>query len=114
MSQARIRSFFPLAVACALGLLALPAAADLVAKLPQVMETFFIAIADGRMYVVENDVSVHIFTLGPGGVSFVKTFGREGQGPGEFNFIHMVRPFKDHLDVQGHNKLARFTLDGDY
>jgi len=115
MTQAktRIRFFLP-AVAVALGLLALPAAAELVAKLPQVMDPFFITIANGRMYIVENDVSAHIFTLGPGGVTFVKTFGREGQGPGEFDFIYTIRPFKDHLEVLGNKKLARFSLDGEY
>jgi len=115
MTQEKTRfSFFPLAVAGALALLTLPAAAELVAKLPQVMDPFFITIADGRMYIVESDVSAHIFTLGPQGVAFVKTFGREGQGPGEFDFIYTIRPFKDHLEVLGNTKLARFSLDGEY
>jgi hypothetical protein len=90
------------------------ASAELVAKLPQVMNPFFLTIADGRMYIVENSVAVHIYTLGPQGVAFVKTFGREGQGPGEFSFIYTVRPFNDHLDIPGSHKIARFTLDGGY
>lgn len=115
MTNIRIRHLFlRLAVATALGLSALAASAELVAKLPQVMNPFFLTIADGRMYIVENSVAVHIFTVDPKGVSFVKTFGHEGQGPGEFNFIYTVRPFKDHLDIPGSHKLARFTLDGDY
>jgi hypothetical protein len=115
MINVRVRhSFLRLAIVAALGLSALTASAELVAKLPQVMNPFFLAIADGRMYIVENDVAVHIYTLGPKGVSFVKTFGREGQGPGEFDFIYAVRPFKDHLDIPGSNKLALFSLDGDY
>jgi hypothetical protein len=106
--------FLRLAVATSLGLSTLTASAELAAKLPQVMNPFFLTIAEGRMYIVENSVAVHIFTVGPKGVSFVKTFGREGQGPGEFNFIYAVRPFKDHLDIPGSQKLARFSLDGDY
>jgi hypothetical protein len=105
---------FVWAIGCALGSSALPASAELVAKLPQVMNPFFITIADGRMYVVENEVAVHIFTVDAKGVAFVKTFGHAGQGPGEFDFIYVVRPFKDHLDIPGTNKLARFSLDGDY
>jgi hypothetical protein len=66
------------------------------------------------MYIVEDSVAVHIFKLGPEGVSFVKTFGRAGQGPGEFDYIYTVRPFKDHLDIPGSHKLARFSPDGDY
>jgi hypothetical protein len=101
-------------IGAALGLFSLPASAELVAKLPQVMNPFFVTIADGRMYIVENEVAVHIFTVDAKGVSFVKTFGRVGQGPGEFDFIYVVRPFKDHLDIPGSHKLARFSLDGDY
>ena len=107
-------SFHRLAIAAALALSAGTASAELVAKLPQVMNPFFITIADGRIYIVENSVDVHIYTLDPQGVSFVKTFGREGQGPGEFDYIYTVRPFKDHLDIPGSHKLARFSLDGDY
>ena len=114
MSTFRKHPYGLLAVTAALAFSAGMASAELVAKLPQVMNPFFVTIADGRMYIVETSVAVHIYTLGPQGVAFIKTFGREGQGPGEFNFIYTVRPFKDRLDVPGLNKLARFTLDGDY
>jgi len=114
MSIFRKHPYGLLAVMAALTFSVGTASAELVAKLPQVMNPFFLTIADGRMYIVENFVAVHIYTLGPRGVAFVKTFGREGQGPGEFSFIHTVRPFKDHLDIPGSHKLARFTLDGDY
>lgn len=107
-------SFFLMAAAAVLAFAAGNASAELVAKLPQVMNPFFLCIDGGRMYIVENDATVHIYKLEAGGVSFVKTFGREGQGPGEFDFIYAVRPFKDHLDIPGSAKLARFSLDGDY
>jgi hypothetical protein len=103
-----------MALAAVLLALVLPASAELVAKLPQVQNPFFMTIADGRMYIVENSVAAHIYTLGPKGAAFVKTFGREGQGPGEFDFLYLIRVFKDHLDLPGSQKLARFSLDGDY
>jgi hypothetical protein len=115
MSSVKIRFLFlGLAVAAVLTLTAGMASADLVAKLPQVMNPFFLSIADGRIYVVEDSVAVHIYMLSPQGVSFVKTFGREGQGPGEFDYIYTIRPFKDHLDIPGSQKLVRCSLDGDY
>jgi hypothetical protein len=115
MTSLRVQcSLFRLAIATGLALCARTASAELVAKLPQVMNPFYLTIADGRMYIVENSVAVHIYTLNPKGVSFVKTFGREGQGPGEFDFIYVIRPFKDHLDIPGSFKLARFSLEGDY
>ncbi len=114
MSTFRKYPYSLLAITAALAFSAGTASAELVAKLPQVMNPFFLTIADGRMYIVENSVAVHIYTLGPRGVEFVKTFGREGQGPGELDFIYTVRPFNDCLDIPGSHKLARFTLDGDY
>jgi hypothetical protein len=103
-----------LVIALSLGLQALPASADLVAKLPQVEDPFYMTIAGGRLYIVENSATAHVYSLAPRGVSFVKTFGRKGQGPGEFEFIYLIRPLADHLDVCGFNKLARFSLDGNY
>jgi hypothetical protein len=91
-----------------------PSPGELVAKLPQVQNPFFITIADGRLYIVENSASAHIYTMGAKGVTFVKSFGREGQGPGEFDFMYLIRVFKDHLDIPGSNKLARFSRDGEY
>ena len=115
MSRMRIRSLIlRLAAAAGLALSAGTASAELVAKLPQVMDPFFLTIADGRMYIVENSVAAHIYTLDTKGVAFVKTFGREGQGPGEFDFMYTIRVFKDHLDVPGSHKLVRLSLEGDY
>jgi len=91
-----------------------PAPGELVAKLPQVLNPFFITIADGRLYIVENSSTAHIYTVGAKGVTFVKTFGRQGQGPGEFDFMYLIRVFKDHLEIPGSQKLARFSLEGEY
>ena len=91
-----------------------PALGGRVAKLPKVMNPFFITISDGRLYIVENSVAAHIYTLGVKDVTFVKTFGREGQGPGEFDFMYLIRPYKDHLEIPGSHKLARFSLEGEY
>lgn len=101
-------------VLAGLALAAAPASAELVAKLPQVMNPFYLTIVDGRMYIAESGTTVHVFLLGKNGASFVKTFGREGQGPGELDFIHVVRVRDGGLDIPASNKLARFTLDGEY
>jgi hypothetical protein len=115
MTKLKARSsLLGLAIAAGLWLSARTASADFVAKVPEVMNPFFLTIADGRVYIVEDSVAVHIYTLDAKGISFVKTFGRKGQGPSEFDYIYTVRPFKDHLDIPGSFKLARFSLEGDY
>lgn len=83
------------AIAAWLALGAGTASAELVAKLPQVMNPFHLAIADGRMSIVEDSVAVHIYKLDAQGAAFVKTFGRQGQGPGEFDYIYSVRPWRE-------------------
>jgi hypothetical protein len=104
----RLLFIFSLAVA------ATPARGELVAKLPQVQDPFFLTMADGRIYIIENSVAAHLYTIGAKGVAFVKTFGREGQGPGEFDFMYRIRILENHLDISGSHKLARFSLDGEY
>ena len=94
--------------------LAKPVAGELVAKMPQVMNPFFLTMADGRIYIVENSSTAHLYTIGSNEVAFVRTFGREGQGPGEFGFMYRIRDLEDHLDISGLHKLARFSLDGEY
>jgi hypothetical protein len=101
-------------IALGLLILAKPVEGELVAKMPQVMDPFFLTMADGRIYVVENSSTANLYTIGSKEVAFVKTFGREGQGPGEFGFMYRIRVLKDHLDISGHHKLARFSLDGEY
>jgi len=106
--------FFRLLIVFSIAFTVKPALGVLVAKLPKVLNPFFITIADGRLYIVENSVAAHIYTMGAKEVTFVKTFGREGQGPGEFDFMYLIRAYKDHLDIPGSNKLARFSLEGEY
>jgi hypothetical protein len=90
----------------------MPLSAEMVARMPQVLRPFFITITAGRLYVVEDSSKVHIFNMDPKGVAFVKTFGQEGEGPGEFDFIHQIRVRKDHLEIPTLGKFARFSLDG--
>lgn len=91
-----------------------PVEAEMVAKLPQVLRPFFIAMGNGRLYVVEDSSKVHIYSMGDKGVAFEKTFGQAGEGPAEFGWIHQIRPLKDHLEIPTEGKFARFTLDGKF
>lgn len=91
-----------------------PIMGELVAKMPEVIYPFFLTISEGRIYIVENSSTAHFYSINSNEVTFVRTFGREGQGPGEFRFMYRIRVQEDHLDISGVNKLARFSLDGEY
>ncbi|MEN6311351.1 MAG: hypothetical protein ABFD80_07420 [Acidobacteriota bacterium] len=78
------------------------------------MDPVFMAMTDGKLYIADYPVSVHSYAVGPEGLTFIKSFSRPGQGPGEFNIIFRMRVFGDHMDIAGSKKLARFSLDGKY
>jgi len=85
---------------------------EVVARLPQVLRPFFLAMNQERIYVITEASQIHIYRRGQKGVAFEKTFGHEGEGPGEFHFIHQIRIRPDHLDIPTLGKFARFSLDG--
>jgi hypothetical protein len=89
-----------------------PLAAEVIARLPQVVNPLCIALTQDRIYVVDDPAKVHIYVRRPGGIEFVKTFGREGDAPGEFMEIFRVQPFADHLEIVAHGKISNFSLDG--
>jgi hypothetical protein len=104
--------FWRLIICLGWGTLAMPVTAERLATLPQVMRPNYLAFTDQRIYVVEDSSQIHIFRRGPEGVVLERTFGKQGEGPGEFDFIHQIRPLKDHLEIPTYGKFARFALDG--
>jgi hypothetical protein len=102
------KSFFFLLVVLAF----MPLAAGTIARLPQVTRPLGLVLTNERIYIVDDSSQVHIYNRGPMGILFAGTFGRQGDGPGEFNDIYHVLPRKDHLEVLTFGRLARFSLDG--
>ncbi len=93
-------------------LVIMPAPAETVARLPQVKNPLCIALTNERVYVVEDSSQVHIFDRGPNGIAFKKTFGRQGDAPGDLIEIYHLYPFKDHLEILTFGRFARFSPDG--
>lgn len=74
-----------------------------------------IRIDDRQLYVVDNE-RIHIFSLSD--FSRITTFGKRGEGPGEFN-VHPGTPMMIHvttprLVVQAGRKILYFKKNGDY
>jgi hypothetical protein len=69
---------------------------------------------EGSIYVVDSGAK-NIKKFDAQG-KFLKTFGREGQGPGEFGGLYYSTFAKDRLVVwdSGNRRLCSFTADGDY
>ena len=60
----------------------------------------------------EDSSQVHIFDRGPNGIAFKKTFGRQGDAPGELIEIYHLYPFRDHLEILTSGRFARFSPEG--
>lgn len=108
-----VKKIFCLAFALGAAGGVLPLKGERIAVLPQVMHPNYLAFTDQRIYVVEEASQIHIFRRGAKEVDYVRTFGREGEGPGEFGYIHQIRPLAGHLEIPTDGKFARYTLDGE-
>lgn len=93
-----------------------PLKGDKVATLKEVIKPDMMQVKNGKLYVLER-TTIFIYSLKD--FSLLKKFGREGEGPKEFQ----ARPFgppmslsfySDNLVVNSNNKLSYFKLNGDY
>jgi len=78
-----------------------------------VFEPEMIAVAGQELYVVEG-AQISVFSLED--LALVRTFGRKGDGPGEFKeedfWYNTVTVLPDGVFVDGYDKVAYFTKDG--
>jgi len=86
-----------------------------VAVLPEIMKPTTMSVDDTQLYVVEG-ASIYIYSLKE--FKLLKKFGREGQGPQEFQ---VQPPFRISLDVRSDNlivfsflKVSYFTKTGEF
>jgi hypothetical protein len=99
---------------CALSLIMpVQLAAQVATEMPQLQKPSLITLQGDRLYVVEESRQIHIFQKKDGRYAFLKTFGKTGEGPGEFGgYIFRIRIKADHLEIPTQNRLARFDFNG--
>ncbi|MCK5223097.1 MAG: 6-bladed beta-propeller, partial [Candidatus Aminicenantes bacterium] len=83
--------------------------------LDEVMKPSVIDIHKDRLFVVDKE-QVHVYSLKD--LSLIKSFGKRGEGPGEYkiipNFPLSLKAFDEFLIVESIDKLSYFTLEGKY
>jgi hypothetical protein len=83
------------------------------ATLHEVMNPGGLQVDDSQLYVSET-AAVYIYSLKD--FKFVKKFGKQGEGPGEFAFHPRIQPTVnasgDELIINSFGKLSYFTKDG--
>jgi len=82
-----------------------------IADLQNVLKPDAITAYGDKLYIIE-DTTIKIFKLP--NVELVKSFGKKGEGPGEFKFRPILRVYPDYLLANSSGKVLFFTHDGDY
>ena len=80
--------------------------------LPRIEKPNVIAWGEGHLYIVEEDSRIHRYRLDPSGPTWLSTFGRSGEGPGELGWIHRMRVRQGYLEIPNNGRYVRFTPEG--
>lgn len=79
--------------------------------IPNLNNPATIVMNNNRIYV-EDGTTIKLF--GRNDFKYIKTIGREGQGPGEFQGSANPQILPEKLLVSSSNKISYFTLSGDF
>lgn len=95
--------------------LLLPATAASLGTLEGVLKPSIIDIHGDRLFVMDIE-QVHVYSMKD--MSLIKSFGKKGEGPGEYKIIPdfplSLKAFDDFLIVESVDKMSYFSLDGNY
>ncbi len=81
------------------------------ASLPDIMKPTSLSLDGDRMYIVEKS-AIRIYSITD--YSPVKTFGKKGEGPGEFKYTPALRITPDYVFLNAMDKCLFFSKDGSY
>jgi len=82
-----------------------------VSVLPDIMKPHLIAVDNDQLYISE-DTTVYIYSLKD--YKLKCKFGKQGEGPEEFNRYAIVIPQQDSLVINSRGKVSYFSKDGKY
>lgn len=90
-------------------ILAVGMTAEKLADLPDLVQPRRIHVHGERFYIATKQ-TICLYSMRD--YKRVKTFGKKGEGPGEFKWRPMLRPAPDCVLIEDHDKIMRFSLDG--
>lgn len=90
--------------------------AEKIFELPEIARPAAIKIKGDRLYILQK-AEIFIYSLSDN--KLIRKFGREGEGPREFNVNPFGAPMSltisgDQLVVSSNNKVSYFSLEGEY
>lgn len=82
-----------------------------VAVLEEAMKPWDMVIDNGQLFVADKKV-IHIYKLPD--FKWVKTFGKAGEGPGEFKTRPYLTPYPEYLLINSEGKVMYFSRQGEF
>lgn len=82
-----------------------------ICNLYEVQKLKQLVVNGDNAYLVENS-KVNIFSVK--GKIFLKSFGRKGEGPGEFSFVRNFIVNDNHISIDSQNKVLFFKKNGQF
>jgi len=85
--------------------------AEKVADLTDIIRPASICLERATVYIVDQ-TAIHLYSLEP--FKRIKTFGAQGQGPGEFNSVPFLKIYSEELFINCLGKIMIFSHDGEF
>jgi hypothetical protein len=82
------------------------------ASLPEVEKPAIILVKNGRLFVADWTVKLHLYSMKD--FSYVKQISRKGEGPGELKYVPRFTLHHDYIFLYSSNKCVYFSRNGDY
>ena len=82
------------------------------ASLPEVEKPGLILVKNGRLFVADSTVKLHLYSMKD--FKYIKQISRKGEGPGELKYPPLFNIHHDYIFLFSSKKCAYFTRDGDY
>ncbi len=88
-----------------------PVVGEKVADLPELNRPGSMAVADSVLYICDME-AIHVYSMDP--FRFVRTIGRGGEGPGEFNSAPHLAVHPDGLFINAMGRIMTFSEAGEF
>jgi len=84
---------------------------DVIATFPDLLKPTSLVIDEDKLYITQ-DITIFIYSMKD--FKLIKKFGKQGEGPQEFNRFAVVTPHKDKLLINSMSKISFYTKNGEY
>jgi len=84
-----------------------------IAELPDIKNPYPIVVDGNDLFLVDmDDHTIHVYSIKPFTHNF--SFGKKGEGPGEFKYAPLIQISSDNIIALSYTKTSWFSRDGEF